>query len=192
MTSPGEAAQPDRRLSLAERLNIVYDRLRDAPAPTSANEALAQLSSTLDSVEDEYSGVPRDPNPGLKFDGRMYPPRDDFIERREDGTLVATTKGNTITLGPGGDTVITRRGTDEVVFERPGAETERAQQAEAEAEVDTERSADPGQRDPLAGLDERVRDGIAEAKGAAQPDSPTRSADRGRNRERDTDREAGD
>jgi hypothetical protein len=83
-----------------------------------------------------------------------------------------------------------------VVFERPGAETERAQEAEAEAEVDTERTTDTGRLDPLAGLDERVRAGMAETGGAAQPDSQSRLADRERNRERnrerDTDREAGD
>lgn len=115
-----EIPQP---LSLPERLDIVYQRLDEIPAPTSAQEALAQLSEVLDAVEDEYSGVPRDPNPGLAFDGRMYPPRDDFIKPQPDGGLVAITKGNRIEIGPDGSTTILSRRSGDVVYNRPAADT---------------------------------------------------------------------
>ncbi|SNQ48029.1 conserved hypothetical protein [Frankia canadensis] len=109
-------------LPLHERLQIVYHRLDELPPPASAQEALTQLNTTLDAVEDEYSGVPRDPNPGLKFDGRMYPPRDDYINRQPDGGLEAVTKGNIIKIGPTGETTILSRRSEEVVYYRPAAD----------------------------------------------------------------------
>ncbi|MFJ6215079.1 hypothetical protein ACIQGZ_17345 [Streptomyces sp. NPDC092296] len=111
----------DGRLTHQERLAIVYQRLTALPPATGPDEALRQLADTLDSVEDEHSGVPRNPNPGLKPDGRMYPPRADFIHREEDGTLVALTRGNTIYAEPDGSLRITDRHTGETVYQRPGA-----------------------------------------------------------------------
>ncbi|MCK9923594.1 hypothetical protein MXD61_17250 [Frankia sp. AgPm24] len=113
------ASQP---LPLPERLQIFYQRLDELPPPTSAQEALEQLNATLEAVEDEHSGVPRNPDPGLKFDGRMYPPRDDYITRQPDGGLVAITKGNRIEIGPTGETTILSRRSGETVYRRPAAE----------------------------------------------------------------------
>lgn len=112
----------EQPLSLPERLNKLYERLDQLPPARNADEALQQLATTLDQVEDEYSGVPRDPNPGLKFDGRMYPPREDFTERTEDGGLRATTKGNQINISPDGTTSILSRRSGEEVYRRAGAE----------------------------------------------------------------------
>jgi hypothetical protein len=83
-------------LPIPQRLSILYQRLHALPAPTSAEEALNQVNSTLTEVEDEYSGVPANPNPGLEPDGRMYPPREDNITQTEDGGLTAKTRGNII------------------------------------------------------------------------------------------------
>ena len=110
-----------QRLSLGERLNIVYERLAALPSAVNAESALQQLADTLTSVENEYSGVPENPNPGLAFDGRMYPPRADYISRQGDGTLVAVTKGNVIYAKPDGELIITSRRNGETVFQRPGA-----------------------------------------------------------------------
>lgn len=104
--------------SLAERLAIVYERLDKLPAPTSAEEALQQLCSTLEEVEDELSGIPKNPSPGLEFDGRMYPPREDFINRDENGGMVAITKGNRIQIWPDGSMIITHRITGEEKYRR--------------------------------------------------------------------------
>jgi hypothetical protein len=103
-------------LTIPQRLSILYERLGALPAQTTADEALDQLNSTLTSVEDEYSGVVVSPNPGLKFDGRMYPPRADFIEREADGTITATTKGNIIEISPDGSMTILTRSGGEVVY----------------------------------------------------------------------------
>ncbi|MFD4392878.1 hypothetical protein [Streptomyces sp. NPDC058495] len=110
-----------QRLSLQERLGIVYQRLTALPPAKGPEEALRQLAETLDSVEDEYSGVPRNPDSGLAFDGRMYPPRADYVRQEEDGRLVAVTKGNVIYAEPDGTLIITSRRTGEEVYRRPGA-----------------------------------------------------------------------
>ncbi|NEA30600.1 hypothetical protein [Streptomyces sp. SID13031] len=113
---------PDEQpLSLPERLALVYERLDQLPPARTASEAFTQLATTLDEVEEQYSGVPRDPNPGLKFDGRMYPPREDFTERTADGGLRATTRGNQIDISPDGTTSILSRKTGDEVYRRPGA-----------------------------------------------------------------------
>jgi hypothetical protein len=118
-----QGANPDssesaRRLSLTERLTLVYQRLDKLRAPRTADEALQQLNSTLEEVEDEFSGVPKNPNPGLKFDGRMYPPRDDFIIRDPDGGIVAITKGNVVQIWADGSMVIRHRVTGEENYRR--------------------------------------------------------------------------
>lgn len=110
-------------LTPGERLAIVYQRLDTLPPARNAEQALAQLAETLTRVEDEYSGVPENPNPGLAYDGRMYPPRADFTTRDEDGTIHAVTKGNEIHAEPNGTLRITSRRTGEEVYRRPGAAT---------------------------------------------------------------------
>jgi len=55
-------------------LDEYFRRLDKGSAPSSADDALQRVNRTLDEVEDELSGVPRNPNPGLEPDGRMYPP----------------------------------------------------------------------------------------------------------------------
>lgn len=123
----------EQPLSLPDRLKKLYERLDQLPPARNADEAFQQLATTLDQVEDEYSGVPRDPNPGLKFDGRMYPPREDFTERTEDGGLRATTRGNQINISPDGTTSILSRRSGEEVYRRAGAEA--AQNAALDPEL---------------------------------------------------------
>ncbi|MEJ1109563.1 MULTISPECIES: hypothetical protein [unclassified Kribbella] len=112
----------ERRLSLQERLALVYERLDKLPPVSKPEEAFKQLATTLDEVEDEFSGVPRNPDPGLKFDGRMYPPREDFTERTEDGGLQATTRGNIVNISPNGTMSILSRKSGEEVYRKPGAD----------------------------------------------------------------------
>jgi hypothetical protein len=57
-------------------MNLFLERLGAEDPAGSADQALALLAGILNSVEDEFSGVPR--NPSLwKSDGRMYPPQED-------------------------------------------------------------------------------------------------------------------
>jgi hypothetical protein len=68
------------KLTQAERVEVFLRRLGEArPAATHA-EAFDLLASTLNRVEDSFSGVVYDPDKHLT-DGRLYPPQDD--NRRE-------------------------------------------------------------------------------------------------------------
>ena len=106
--------------SIQERLQEFYRRLKSAPPVSTADEALAQLVRILDEVEDELSGVPKQfPPPSLnKFDGRMYPPLPDHVDRTAEGGIHARTRGHVIDIGPNGRIVIKRKRTGTIEFEK--------------------------------------------------------------------------
>lgn len=58
------------------RLQLFYERLGNARAPSTHDESLALLRHTLDAIEDEHSGVPNKPD-NWTYDGRLYPPQAD-------------------------------------------------------------------------------------------------------------------
>jgi len=70
-------------LSKAKRLQLFLQRLEAAPRASSTDEALDLLGRTLNTVEDEHSGVEFNPTP-WKDDGRMYPPQEDNRRRVPD------------------------------------------------------------------------------------------------------------
>ncbi|MBL1080312.1 SHOCT domain-containing protein [Nocardia sp. 2] len=106
--------------SVRQRLDIYYERLGQLPPANSADEAFNQVATTLDAVEDQYSGVPRNPNPGLDWDGRMYPPREDYTVQNPDGSLTANTKGSVINIGSNGSIEIISKNSGQVEFFKPG------------------------------------------------------------------------
>ena len=114
------AKEASKTLPKGERLALVYDRVRGAPAATTAEEAMGQMHGTLDAVEDAFSGVPKAANPGLKPDGRMYPVQPDRIFTGADGTMTATSRGHVTSYGPNGSITVTDRATGAVVFHKPG------------------------------------------------------------------------
>ncbi|WP_444997551.1 FG-GAP-like repeat-containing protein [Aliikangiella sp. IMCC44359] len=89
-------------LSKGERLKIFSKNLADAPAATNADDALRLINKIMDEVEDAYSGVAAKVNPGLKYEGRMYGPRKDFVTELPNGGLEAITAGNIIRISPNG------------------------------------------------------------------------------------------
>ena len=77
----------------------------------------------MDEVEDALSGIARrePPPPPNMPDGRMYPPRDDFVVRNADGSILARTTGHTIEIGKDGSIKSLNRRTGAIEFEQPGA-----------------------------------------------------------------------
>jgi len=101
-----------RVMTKGERLGLFSRRLLDAPGASNADDAFKLLGRTMDDVEDAFSGVARARNPGLKYDGRMYPPRADFTTRLPNGGLEAITKGNVVRIGPDGSIRLYLRNAD--------------------------------------------------------------------------------
>jgi hypothetical protein len=67
----------DEPLAKRLRLEFAFDRLTAAASATDHDEALRLIAAILNAVEDEFSGVPYNPDePGS--DGRMYPPEERF------------------------------------------------------------------------------------------------------------------
>ena len=60
------------------RLAIFFQRLSDAPAVGTHDEAYVLLCEILNAVEDEFSGVPYNPSNWLT-DNRLYPPQSDRV-----------------------------------------------------------------------------------------------------------------
>lgn len=141
MPEPPADSSSTPQLTVPERLALVYQRLDEFAPAASADEAFQRLCDVLDAVEDEYSGVERNPNPGLKFDGRMYPPRSDFITRDADGGIHAMTKGNKIHAAADGTLSISSRRTDQEVYRRAGAGPDRGQGQQARSSAERRQQA---------------------------------------------------
>ncbi len=109
-----------RGVSARERLDELYRRLPMLERAESAEEAFRQLCETLDQVEDELSGLPKQspPPPPSHSDGRMYCPLDDFVARLEDGSILALTRGHRIEIGANGSLRIISKLTGEPEFEK--------------------------------------------------------------------------
>lgn len=65
--------EPEMKLTKYERLQIFFERLKNHAPAASESEARQILAILLEQVEDEYSGVPAEP----ESPERMYPPLDD-------------------------------------------------------------------------------------------------------------------
>jgi hypothetical protein len=107
-------------LTIPQRLAKFYERLRLAPRAKSSEQGLNQIRTILDEVEDEFSGVPKKSPPPTpaEFDGRMYPPMNDFVERKPDGSMTAKTRGHAIEITADGKITITNRKSGKVEFEK--------------------------------------------------------------------------
>ncbi|WP_430245073.1 hypothetical protein [Neorhizobium sp. DAR64861/K0K2] len=80
-----------------ERLTIFLARLEACAPAATQEEAYSMLCSTLDQVENEFSGVPAY-NGGAYEDGRMYPPQADSardVVGRSDLTRLRSRSHNT-------------------------------------------------------------------------------------------------
>jgi hypothetical protein len=116
-------------LSKAQRLTLFIERLTaEAPASTH-DEAMALLTTTLHGVEDEFSGVPYDPEEA-GTDGRMYPPNERFRYPKWERPEIRCYRqvAHAVFIGANGAVEIRiRAGSDlgRIIFEKPGADGRR-------------------------------------------------------------------
>ncbi len=121
-TAEGEGSAGNGILSLPDRLKKFFDDLGNKPPAKSPSEGLEQVTDSMNSVEDTYSGIPYEPVPG-KLDpsnGRMYPPFDDSIVTNPDGSLTGTTRKNVINVDKDGTISILRKKHPDPIFHKPG------------------------------------------------------------------------
>jgi hypothetical protein len=107
-------------MEIPERLQVFFERLHQAASCGSADEALALVCRMIEEVEDDLCPVPREDPPPMRFTGRMYAPHADRVERRFDGSLIASTRHHSIYCSANGAIRIEYVPTLQTVFEKPG------------------------------------------------------------------------
>ncbi len=111
-------------LTKGERIVLFSKMLENSPGAKTVDEAMKLVNSTLDKVEDMYSGVKKNPNAAKmpnRDDGRMYGILDDtYVTRKADGSAVARTKGNIIEFGSEGSIKILTKDKSKVLLDKPG------------------------------------------------------------------------
>ena len=107
-------------MEIHKRLEVFFARLRVAPACATAEEALALICRLIEEVEDEFCPVPRRQPPPFSFTGRMYAPHPDHVFDSAEGTIRAETRRHTMLLSSEGAIRITRTGSIELEFSKPG------------------------------------------------------------------------
>jgi len=117
--------------SKVKRLQIFLQRLQAAPAANSADDAVSLLATTLNTVEDELSGVPYRPEL-WKTDGRMYPPQEDSRVKFPERPLLRKyrNKGHYEFIGINGSIRIETLDA-EVLLDKPGQDGRCAFELEA-------------------------------------------------------------
>lgn len=104
-------------------MRLFFDRLRASPPASHHDEARRLVDDTLNAVENEYSGVPFDPQ-NWRTDGRMYPVQDDNaadVPGHPEVTSYRSFKHETF-IRQNGAIEIRIVETKEVVLEKPGSD----------------------------------------------------------------------
>ncbi|HST62973.1 MAG TPA: hypothetical protein VLK84_29970 [Longimicrobium sp.] len=109
-------------VSKRERLHEFYRRLAEAPHATTSDEALSQLTSILNEVEDELTGIPNDPG-NWRYDERIYPPQHDSmhgVQGQPRAVRFRSVGHNTYIGANGAIEIVSMDGT--VELRKPGAD----------------------------------------------------------------------
>ncbi len=109
-------------MDIHQRIALFYQRLEASPAFASHEQALAEIARILTEVEDEHSGVPRDPSDmPVVTDGRMYPPVAAYARKTDlEGVILYTQKGHRTYISEDGAVLIVNRRTEKTEFEKAG------------------------------------------------------------------------
>jgi hypothetical protein len=111
----------------SETLRETSDGFEERAEPQRTFEdAYELLCSTLNSVEDELSGVEYNPENWMT-DGRLYPPQQDSFRRDCDGyaeVVRMRTRGHNVFIGPNGAIEIEVVHSSEIIFSKDGADGE--------------------------------------------------------------------
>ena len=109
-------------MDIRQRLQELYRRLGELPPFASHDEALSEISRVLTAVEDEHSGVERDPT-GMpkRTDGRMYPPVPAYAKQCDKpGVTLYVQTGHQTYIGDNGAVLIVNRRSGTTELDRPG------------------------------------------------------------------------
>src|SRR5947209_530801 len=116
-------------MDIPERIRLFYRRLDELPPFQSHDHALAEIDRVLTQVEDEHSGVERDPSgmPAVTG-GRMYSPHPAFAKECDiPGVVLYVQKGRLMCIGERGAILIRNRKSMIVEFEKEGSDGRRMQ-----------------------------------------------------------------
>ena len=108
-------------LSKQDRFQLFLSRLEAATPVGDGSEALALIGRVLNEVEDQFSGIPADPN-RWESDGRMYPPQADNARTSPDSpeiTVYRSRSHKTLIRSNGAFRIIEIR-SREIIFEKAG------------------------------------------------------------------------
>jgi hypothetical protein len=104
------------------RLRVFLNRLAEAPPAESFDEAFQQIADILNTVEDELTDIPFDPDQ-WQSDGRIYPPQRDSERPLEDHANIRMfrSRSHRTLIGANGSIEI-QATNGSVVFSKTGAD----------------------------------------------------------------------
>ncbi len=108
-------------MTKGERTAELMRRLEAAQPVNNADEALHLVTSVLEAIEDQHSGVPNDPSSPLA-DERIWPPiaRYSFAIEGRDDLDGFRQKGHETIIGANGAILIRTRIKTTVILDKPG------------------------------------------------------------------------
>lgn len=106
------------------RLKIFVERLQNALPANSHDEAYELLSNVLNTVEDQLTSIPYDPD-NWQTDGRLYPPQQDSSRPVKDHPTVRRYRNlghNTFISQNGAILISGLDAATEILMSKPGAD----------------------------------------------------------------------